>query len=275
LSSIRPSDQVFTGVYEPSEDLDSIIGQIYQSQAMTSAHLNYLLLTDESDPKDLIVLLEGLIHQAGLWGAKQVVADLAINATTFPQFRQAGFSVLAKQRVFKSDAPENDPAHLTQPWRIWSSADIVAMRSLYFALVPPLIQPIEPLTRRHMLGLVHYDEKGILQAYADLVYGPAGVWVLPVVDPQTKQDTTDLLAQLLLDLPDVNGRPIYIAARSYQPWVEQALENLSLAAGPEQALLVRYIAMRQWVKAEFPFASIENGNPEPTVPLTSIKNNPK
>jgi hypothetical protein len=273
LSAIRPTDQVFTGVYQAEDDSQKFIGQIYQPQHMTSAHLNYLLQPQEADSRELVPLLEGLIKEAGCWGAKQVVAELEIDSESFPQFRQAGFSVLAKQRVYRCEKPVGGTNPEQQQWRIWNSDDISAMRSLYFTLVPPLIQPIEPLTRREMLGLVHYDEAGDLQAYADLVYGPIGVWVLPLIHPQVNENIVDLLAQMLLDLPDTSGKPVYLTARSYQPWVEQGIENLSAEPGPEQALLVRYMAMQQRVTAEFPFASFENGKPEPTVPLAPISNN--
>lgn len=271
LSAIRPTDHLYTGVYEPSDDAEKSIAQIYQSSKMENAHINYLLHPEIGDPNNLISLLEGLIKEAGSWGARQVVADVDTDSPYFAPFRQAGFSVLAKQQVFKCSSPEKVHSTLKNQWRIWRSADIPAIRSLYHTLVPPLVQPVEPMTRREMLGLVYFDGKGDLQAYADLVYGPVGAWVLPVIHPQTKEDITDLLSQMLLALPDLNRRSIYITARSYQPWVEHALVDLSADPGPEQALLVSYIAHRQRVKAEFSFASIENGNREPTLPLAPIK----
>lgn len=239
---------------------------------MSSAYLSYLLMTEESDPGGMVPLLEGLIEQAGQWGAKQVVADLDIDSQWFPCFRRAGFSVLAKQKVFKCDTPPGNGISLSGGWRRWNCDDISAMRSLYYTLVPPLIQPIEPMTRREMLGLVYYDGSGTLQAYADLVYGPVGVWVWPLIHPQMKESFSDLMAQMLLDLPAHNSKPVYVAARSYQPWVEHALEKLSSEPGPEQALMVRYLALRQRVKAEFSFAQLENGKAEPTVPLAPIRN---
>ena len=238
---------------------------------MDSARLNYLLITQAPSPNALVLLLEGLITQAGHWGAKQVIADLTSNSDLFSAFRQAGFSVLAKQRVFKCQSHDGDIAQLSHGWRIWRSEDIQGMRRLYNTVVPPLIQPVEPLTRREMLGLVYYDKDGSIKAYADLVYGPKGAWVLPIVHPGIDVSTTDLLSQLLVDLPDRNSRQIYLAARSYQPWVEQALKNLPVEVGPEQAVMVHYLALRQRVKAEIPFNAIDNGNPEPSLPLTPIK----
>lgn len=272
LFAIHPTDHRFTGVYETSHEQGRSIAQIYQSPKMSSAHINYLLLPAGSDPQHLVPLLEALFKQAGGWGAKQIIADVNTDSPFFLQFRQAGFSVLAKQNVFRCPPPSKTLPHSPVKWRIWSSADIPAMRCLYHTLVPPLVQPVEPLTRRKMLGLVYYDDKGDLQAYADLVYGPVGVWVLPIIHPQTKSDMTELLAQMLLALPDLNRRPVYVTARSYQPWVEHALLDLSDEVLPEQALLVRYMAIRQRVKADFAFAPVENGNREPTLPFAPIKN---
>lgn len=271
LFAIHPTDHVFTGVVERAEGEGKCIAQVYQSPKMRNAHINYLLQPG-GDGDHLLDLLEGLTKRAGEWGAKQLVADVETDSPYFLQFRQACFSVLAKQTVFACPEPGRAVANGGTGWRIWSSADIPVMRCLYHTLVPPLVQPVEPLTRRETLGLVYYDPKGDLLAYADLVYGPCGIWVLPVIHPNTRVDTTDLLSHLLMALPNRNGRPVYVTSRSYQPWVEHALLDLSAEPGPEQALLVRYIALRQRAKAEFVFTPIENGNREPTLPLAPIKN---
>lgn len=272
LFAIRPTDHLFTGVYEPEKNADKSIAQIYQSSKMSGAHINYLLQPEEGNLQDLVPLLEGLFKKACNWGAKQLVADLDIDSPHFMGFRQAGFSVLAKQNVFKCPAPDKALAQGEGRWRLWTSADIHAMRCLYHTLVPPLVQPVEPMTRRETLGLVYYDQKGNLQAYADLVYGPVGVWILPIIHPQVKEDLASLLIQMMLALPGRNGRSIYVTTRSYQPWVEHALLDLSALPGTEQALLVHYMALRQRVKAEFSFSSVENGCREPTIPLAPIKN---
>ncbi len=272
FSSIGPSDRLFTGVYDPGGGSDKVIGQVYQSPHMSSAHFDYLLLTEGTGPSDVIPLLEGLIEKVGLWGGKQVVADLLIESDLFPQFRQAGFFVVAKQRIYRYENNENQHKQSDGRWRSWSRDDISAMRRLYQNVVPPLIQPVEPLSRHEMVGLVYYDESNALQAYADLVYGPKGVWILPIFHPQTEVDMADMLLQLVGALPELNGRPVYMAARSYLPWVEQALGQISAEPGPEQAILVRYLALYQRVEADFGLTSLENGKPEPTVPLAPISN---
>lgn len=264
-------DHVFTGVYQPEDTNSKFVGQVHQSPNMNGAHINYLLQLDDSDQAELVILLEGLVKVAGNWGAKQITADLNTDSDLFPQFRRAGFSVLAKQRVFRCPIP-GESKKVQGGWRIWSSEDIPMMRRLYLTLVPPLIQPVEPLTRREMLGLVFYDNQGDLQAYADLVYGPVGIWVLPLIHPQTKISIDALLLQMLLKLPDINGRRVYVTARSYQPWVESGLEAMGGEPGPEQGLMIHYMAVRHRLKASLPYALVENGNTEPTVPYSTIKN---
>ncbi|MFW5713614.1 MAG: hypothetical protein ACOCYU_02980 [Brevefilum sp.] len=265
-------DHVFTGVYNSEDNSSKIVGQVYQSPNMSGAHINYLLQPEESDPNDLVILLEGLVKEAGYWGAKQITADLDTDSALFPQFRRAGFSVLAKQRIFHCAVPEESQS-IQGVWRIWTSEDIPIMRRLYLTLVPPLIQPVEPLTRRETLGLVLNDNQNRLQAYADLVYGPVGIWVLPLVHPKTEIPIDKLLSEMLRSLPDINGRPVYVTARSYQPWVESGLESIGGLPGPEQGLMIHYMAMRQRLGAEFSFAPVEkNGKPETTVPYSPISN---
>ena len=264
-------DHVFTGVYQPEDRPGKLIGQVHQSPSQSGAQINYLLQPEGSDPADLVYLLEGLIKQAGHWSAKQVTADLDLDSDLFSQFRRAGFSVLSKQRVYRCEVPPESTLDQAG-WRIWASEDIPVMRRLYLTLVPPLIQSVEPLTRREMLGLVSYDHKGSLQAYVDLAYGPVGLWVLPLIHPQSETPIDALLTEMLNSLPERNGRPIYVTARSYQPWVESGLEAIGCEPGPEQGLMIHYMALRQRLEAEFQFAPVENGKPEPTVPFSPIRN---
>ena len=261
---------LFTGVYQSDDKTPKSIGQIYQTQELDSAHLHYLLLPDQEREKDLMPLLEGLIQQAGQWGAKQVTADLAVDSELFGCFRRIGFSVLSKHRVFKVETTWQTRQTLTNRWRLWKTEDLKAIRCLHSTLVPPVLQPVEPLTRGKMIGMVYCDPCGEIKAYADLVYGPVGLWVLPFLHPQNSEHPQDLLGHLLQDLPDRNGRPVYLVARSYQPWLENAMSDSPANPGPEQALLVHNLALRQRVKPEFSFTKIENGKPEPTIPIAQI-----
>ena len=271
LSSFSPAEEVFTGIYMDTDGDRGPVGQIHQSPQGASAQLHFVI-AEEFQQGDLTVLLEGLCKEAGAWGAKQVIAELVPDSPLYPAVRQAGFRVFGKQRLYRFENAIDELSRPEQPWRIWNSGDIPAMRVLYQALVPPLIQPVEPLTRLEMLGLVYYDERGELQAFADLVYGPLGIWVIPFIHPQGTAEFSGLLARMVADLPDRNRRPVYVAARSYQPWVENALDALPAERGPEEALLVKYLAYRQPVTADLAFGALENGAAKPHLPVAPIQN---
>jgi hypothetical protein len=273
ISSLRPADLSFAGIYENQDGERSAVGHITKSPKLSTAQINFLLVPPIPRQGDLVFLMEALVKEAGSWGAKQIMAEISPDAAYFPEFRKTGFVVFSKQRIYRFASPHHFQSSVDVHWRTWTSDDIPAVRALYQTLVPPLIQPIEPLTRLETLGMVCYDEKGELQAFADLVYGPVGVWVLPFVHPQSSSDTTGILLQLVLDLPDVGGRPVYLASRSYQPWIDSALETSPAERGSEQALLVRYIALRQRVTSTLTFSQLENGQAEPTYPVTPITGN--
>ncbi len=235
------------------------------------AYLHYLLIPESADASAFLVLIDRLVQEAGYWGAKQVIGEIEPESDLFPLLRQAGFSIWAKQRIYRISYPEKingSPDHL---WQTWTNADVPAMRGLYATLVPPLIQQVEPLTRRERLGLVYYHPSGELQAYADLTYGPAGIWVLPIVHPKVGNDIQALIAQLISDLPDKGDRTVNISIRNYQPWIESAAMRLADAVSPEQALMVRHLALRQRMTVNLELARLENGSPEPTVPIAPIK----
>ena len=66
------------------------------------------------------------------------------------------------------------------------------------------------------------------------------MWVQPVIDPNVSNP--QLLRELLAKLPEVFGRPIYLAACSYQPWTQNMAEQLGSVGVSTQTLLVRYLA---------------------------------
>lgn len=248
-----------------------MIGQIHQTPKVSTAYLHYLLLSEPVDESGFTVLMDRLVKEAGYWGAKQVMGEVEPETDLFRYLRQAGFSIWAKQRIFRILNPEKIKGSPDHPWQIWTNADVPAMRSLYATLVPPLIQPVEPLTRRERLGLVCYAPSGELQAYADLVYGPAGIWVLPMVHPNAGNTIQALMTQLISDLPDTAGRPVHVSIRNYQPWIEGALRRIADDESPEQALMVRHLALRQRVTAILELSPLDNGSPEPTVPIAPIR----
>ena len=56
------------------------------------------------------------------------------------------------------------------------------------------------------------------------------------------ENVSQVLTSLLIHQRNPLGRPIYMAIRSYQAWLENVLADLGGSAGPRQALMVKHLA---------------------------------
>ena len=54
--------------------------------------------------------------------------------------------------------------------------------------------------------------------------------------------SAQLVRDLLQNLPDRASRPVYLCVRSYQSWLEAAIEELGAEPGPRQAVMVKHLA---------------------------------
>jgi len=105
--------------------------------------------------------------------------------------------------------------------------------------------------------------------YIEGRHGPRGVYLQPVIHPDV-EDARDLLIDLLQALPAFYlGRPVYIAVRSYQSWLESALEELHGQVAPRQALFVKHLASAQRVLATNKRLVMEKHQAEPTAPMVN------
>ena len=276
ISNLNPTYSTYTGVYSAEGEM-SLIGQIRYPLGTHSARLSHLMPGENSNLIALPGLLEHLAAQAGAWGALSLVGEVDERTHIFEALRRAGFSIYAWQRIwqFNATGPLRSNPSGRQPdpvsksaWRIPGSADNAHVRLLYQSLVPALVLPIEPAANRRLQGLV-YHQAGELQAYANVIYGPIGIWVQPFFRPETRQ-VPELLLDLLTGLPHRNGRPVYLCVRSYQAWLESALEDLSAEVGPRQAVMVKHMAITQKSETLLRLPALEKGRPEPTAPIARV-----
>ena len=75
--------------------------------------------------------------------------------------------------------------------------------------------------------MVYYQD-GDLLAFVELKFGRNGVWVQPFIHPDAA-GFDKYLFHLLQDLPSRGNRPLYICVRSYQSWLESAIERMGAA----------------------------------------------
>jgi hypothetical protein len=234
LSYLNPRRHIYTGV--ASQDGSSLMGQATLGDEETSARLSFL--APQENVRELApALLEHLIEQAGQWGAFHVVAEVDEASPIFRTLRQSGFAMYAWQRAWK--LPVLEPDGDLGTWRQATELDWPAVQALYDQIVPALLHPVEMLPRQ-VSGLVCRPE-GNLQAYISVNRGPAGVWVQPLIPPDSSC-VAEQITGLAMGTPGWRSRNIYVCVRSYQAWLEGVLEDLGAEAGPVQAVMVRRLA---------------------------------
>jgi hypothetical protein len=230
LSYLNPRRHIYTAI--ASENGDSLMGQVILNGDETSARLTFLAPTENINGLTLS-LLDHLTMQAGEWGAFHLLAEVDENSPVFRSLRQAGFAIYAWQRVWK--LPKLEKPDEDSSWREAEEADWPAIQSLHGQIVPALIQPVDALPKQAS-GLVCRTE-GNLQAYVAVNSGPAGVWIQPLVPPDSGCGP-----ERLAGLSGWGNRPVYVCVRSYQAWLETVLQDLGAEAGPRQAVMVRRLA---------------------------------
>ena len=143
--------------------------------------------------------------------------------------------------------------------------DWPAVQSLHDQIVPALIQPVDALPRQ-AAGLV-CRPGGNLQAYVTVKSGVRGIWLQPLVPPDSGC-SPERLAGLSHLVSGWDTHPVYVCVRSYQAWLETALEDLGAEAGPRQAVMVRRLA--KTVKVEQTVQAMEPVLVKPAAPVTRV-----
>jgi hypothetical protein len=226
-------------------------------------------------------LLDALTHTAGGQGARHLVAEVDEHIPAFEALRRAGFAVYARQRIWRLEAHRTvtatdsslapaSPRHLA--WRHETSADELAVTTLYSNLVPGLVQQVEAPPHRNGRGWVHAHQTEIL-GYLSIDRGPIGFWVQPYLHP-----AADAVDELLLSFfggidlrPD---RPLYIVVRSYQSWLNDILERLGLQPACDQAVMVRRLVVPIRQTASVSERAPSGATAETTAPMAQFNPEP-
>jgi len=261
LSRLQPARGYFTGVTSGSKNSPALIGQVSYQLGSRSARLSFIAPGTICDSPDLPSLLEGLAWQAGDWGAFHVLGELEEICPAFESMRRAGFSVYAWQRVWQLPVGPTNGSEPETGWQPVREEDEWSVRSLFQNLVPPLAQSAEPLTMRRQRGLI-YRQGTEIMAYVEGVFGPRGIYLSPLIHPDI-EDAYSLVKSLPAALAPLLGRPVYLAVRSYQAWLENTLTDLGAKSSPRQALMVKHMAQTQRVPLTARLVQLEGRQIEP------------
>jgi hypothetical protein len=233
LSQLHPARENATLVAN-SDDGSVLLGQVTHIINERPAYLTFLMPESAACGAVLIDLLDELVGQAGYLGALNILADAEDNHPAFPCLRRAGFSIYGWQSVWKFPVC----AGQREPWQAVTPLDNIAVRNLFQLVVPPLVQSAEPLPSSLPKGFL-FRRKGDLAAFARVLTGPRGVFIQPVFHPSA-ENISDLLCGLRRSFP-ASSKPVFLAVRSFQAWLEPVLEDLGAESINRRSQLVRYL----------------------------------
>jgi len=241
LAYVNPARQLYSAIANGGEA--ALLGGVIHSRGETFAKLLYLAPSSHLDDRQLPDLIEHLAIQAGEWKAFHVMAEVDETSEVFPALRMAGFSVYAWQKLWDvsliekaGTAPYRETSQRSG-WRRVQSVDLPVVQSLHYQIVPPLLHPVEPAPNR-VAGFVHSEN---MKCYASVTSGIYGIVLTPLIHPD-EHHVGEKIAALVASLLDRGGRPVYLNVRSYQTWLEPALQDLGAQASPRQAVMVKHLA---------------------------------
>jgi hypothetical protein len=263
LSNFSPATGIVTAVHRKNDQAQLLIGQTYRITGSQSAHLTFLAPQEGLESSALPGLLDYLAVQAGAQGAFRTIAEVEEGTAFLDILRQQGFAVYTRQRVWR--VPHQEQGKPSLKWRKAEEVDLLGIHSLLRNVVPALVQQVEPFPYKHPHGMI-YRQGGDVLAYADLKTGRKGVWVQPVFHPAV-ENQDELFSNLLECLPNRSSRPVYLCIRSYLSWLEPALDELGAQASPQQAVMVKHIALAQKATRPVALPALEGGRPEVSTPF--------
>jgi hypothetical protein len=269
LSYFAPATGIFTYLCEQSDHREApLLGQVKHSSGSSSARLSFLAPESMLESASLPTLLDQVAYQIGMRGAFHVLAEVNDGCNAFEALRQAGFAIYARQHIWVlRGVAEGEPKQTG--WCVCEEGDLSGVLMLYNDLVPGLVQQIEPPPKDRGRGLV-YRQDGEVKAYVELKYGMRGIWVQPYVHPDI-EGFAGRLANLVESLPNRRSRPVYVCVRSYQSWLESAVQETGAETFVRQAVMVRHLAITKKAAEAYKLPAINGTQAEPTAPFARIK----
>lgn len=277
LSFFTSAAGIYTSVgtlngVEASKSRGPLISQVIHPPGSQQAHMTFITPGSALETNSPVALIEHLSTQVVEYGGFRLLADVDERSDVFATLKQNNFAIYARQRIWKLKQEEGDARDGS--WKEAEDADLIPVRSLYTNVVPGLVQQVEPFPVDRLNGLVFRQGPEIL-AYVEIKYGHQGIWVQPFIHPDA-EDVVDNLTELLSHLPRRRSRPVYLCIRSYQSWLESAVEDMGGEPGPSQAVLVKHLAVPQKALRSFSLPALEGGQPEITAPFarTQVQSQP-
>ena len=238
-------------------------GQV--SQHNQRAKINWMLPLDESQPAILLSLIDNLAIEAGLHGAKYLLASCAKEHALYGLFRQCGYAPCGWERFWsinpsrKMDKPVSE-----NPWQKAASIDTLAIMEFQRKNLPPAIRSITPLANEVLPDFV-LKRGGQIQGFASLKLSGSKSVIYPTIAPHLEIGQ-DLFEGLFILLPDILSS-WYIVQTTSNNGLDDIFYQIAEPASAKQELLVKYFAIMEKSPVGYLNHASENGHPDPVAPF--------
>lgn len=228
------------------------------------ARINWLLVLDQSSDSGCLRIIDNLAFEAGLHGAKFLLAGVEKESELFPLLRRAGFCVYGWERFWRmKPLPRKFAADKLGAWEKPSAEDVHEYNKFRNKQLTPALRAIASADGRILPDYILRIDHGIA-AYADVkVFGNKAV-LYPVLTNDLK-DQQSILLSLAAQLPEVI-QVRYISQSGGQDGLEGALENIAEAAAARREQMVKYFSIVEKVPLGVLNHSSENSHPDPVAP---------
>lgn len=269
LAYLAPATGIYTYVSDQGgRSAEALFAQISHTRNASYARLSFLAPETGLESLDLPALLDYLAREIGERGAFHILAEVDECSLAYQVLRQAGFAIYARQSIWRLEG-ETRRKNSSLRWRNCTPSDLIGVRTLYNNLVPGLVQQAEPLPRGQLRGLVH-EQDGEIKGYIELRYGLYGIWAQPFIHPDA-EELPENMVRLLYNLPNRGSRPVYVCIRSYQSWLETAIEPSGASARTVQAVLVRHLALPRRASEPYTVPAINGTRTEPVARIVNSR----
>lgn len=260
LAPLSSFSGVFTAVMDNGEGRVSMIAQAEHRSAAALAHCSFVAPHAALNSAALSELMDYLLKKVGQRSAQGLLAELDEHSAGFNALRAAGFSIYARQRIWRLDRPPRGIAG-ESAWRPALERDNLAIQLLQGGLLPGQVQQFEGAVG--VAGYVYFHNEQLV-AYAETRRGGHGIWLQPFVHLDA-EPFHEALLDLVNRLHPRPSRPLYVSVRSYQDWLEKILEDFGAKPGPRQVAMARRTVVP--LKVEKAQRTAPATRVEPTMPI--------
>ena len=195
-------------------------------------------------------LLSGLILHGAQQSIDRIYARSTEDSETEEIFRQAGFTILAREEIFVL-SKERAPAALPKGLRRTTPDDRHLLSEFYHQVAPRLQSKIEwatpssvvlqyPWPHSWIRDDYVWSDKGKILAHFRLLVGSKGIWLEVVARPEYRVDTLPYLKYMIALPRDSHSTPLYCPVPDYGVGLGWLLRTLGFEPFARQVLLVAH-----------------------------------